>query len=182
MEKPTASIGKTPKSSADNRVDRKGFLGWMTVGWLAFSAATGGFFTMIIRFLFPNVLFEPPQSFKIGFPDDFAIGMVDTRFKKEHAVWIVRNKEGLYALSTVCTHLGCTPNWLNAEQKFKCPCHGSGYDSEGINFEGPAPRPMDRATLSLDAQGQIVVDVSQLFQCPPGAPCQFNAPGAFIRV
>ena len=39
----------------------------------------------------------------------------------------------------VCTHLGCTPNWLEAEQKFKCPCHGSGFYKDGINFEGPAP-------------------------------------------
>ena len=82
MAKPSASIGNDMDVKTDDTVDRKGFLGWMTVGWIAFSAATGGFFTMMIRFLFPNVLFEPPQSFKIGFPDDFTIGMVDTRFKK----------------------------------------------------------------------------------------------------
>ena len=179
MEKPTASIGKTPKSSADNRVDRKGFLGWMTVGWLAFSAATGGFFTMIIRFLFPNVLFEPPQSFKIGFPDDFAIGMVDTRFKKEHAVWIVRNKEGLYALSTVCTHLGCTPNWLNAEQKFKCPCHGSGFRISGIHFEGPAPRPLERFKIYRAEDGQVIVDKTKKFQQEKG---EWESNESFLKI
>ena len=73
MAKPTASIGKNLDSSANTTVNRKGFLGWMTVGWVAFAAATGGFFTMIVRFLFPNVLFEPPQSFKIGYPDDFSV-------------------------------------------------------------------------------------------------------------
>ena len=58
MAKPTASIGKNVTSAVENKVevDRKGFIGWITVGWLAFAAATGGFFTMIIRFLFPNVL------------------------------------------------------------------------------------------------------------------------------
>ena len=179
MEKPTASIGKKPEPSTDNRVDRKGFLGWMTVGWLAFSAATGGFFTMIIRFLFPNVLFEPPQSFKIGFPDDFAIGMVDTRFKKEHAVWIVRNKEGLYALSTVCTHLGCTPNWLNAEQKFKCPCHGSGFRITGIHFEGPAPRPLERFKIYRAEDGQVIVDKTKKFQQEKG---EWESNESFLKI
>ena len=168
MAKPTASIGENMDSTADNSVDRKGFIGWMTIGWLAFSAATGGFFTMMVRFLFPNVLFEPPQSFKIGYPDDFTIDMVDIRFKKKHAVWIVRNEQGLYALSTVCTHLGCTPNWLNTEQKFKCPCHGSGFRMTGINFEGPAPRPLERFKIYRAEDGQIVVDKTKKFQQEKG--------------
>ena len=179
MAKPTASIGKNVDSSDDNAVDRKGFLGWMTVGWLAFAAATGGFFTMIVRFLFPNVLFEPPQSFKIGYPDDFAVGLVDTRFKKKHAVWIVRNEEGLYALSTVCTHLGCTPNWLSTEQKFKCPCHGSGFRITGIHFEGPAPRPLERFKVYRAEDGQIVVDKTKKFQQEKG---EWESPESFLKL
>ena len=76
---PKASIGSDSKKD----LDRKSFISWLSVGWLAFAGATGGFFTILIRFLFPNVLFEPPQSFKIGFPDDFAVGKEDTRFKKK---------------------------------------------------------------------------------------------------
>jgi cytochrome b6-f complex iron-sulfur subunit len=163
MAKPSASIGNNMDIVTDESVDRKGFIGWMTIGWIAFSAATGGFFTMMIRFLFPNVLFEPPQSFKIGFPDDFSIGMVDIRFKKKYAVWIVRNESELYALSTVCTHLGCTPNWLSTEQKFKCPCHGSGFRMTGINFEGPAPRPLERFKVYRAEDGQIIVDKTKKF-------------------
>ena len=179
MAKPSASIGNNMDTTADNLVDRKGFLGWMTVGWIAFSAATGGFFTMMIRFLFPNVLFEPPQSFKIGFPDDFTIGMVDIRFKKKYAVWIVRNESGLYALSTVCTHLGCTPNWLNTEQKFKCPCHGSGFRMTGINFEGPAPRPLERFKVVRAEDGQIVVDKTKKFQKEKG---EWENPESFLKL
>ena len=167
MAKPLPSIGKKVETS-ENEVNRKGFIGWMAVGWVAFTAATGGFLTMIVRFFFPNVLFEPPQSFKIGKPDDFTVDMVDTRFKTEHGVWIVRNKEGLYALSTVCTHLGCTPNWLSTEQKFKCPCHGSGFRITGIHFEGPAPRPLERYKIYRADDGQVVVYKTKKFQQEKG--------------
>jgi len=179
MAKPTASIGKNENSTTDNSVGRKGFISWMTVGWVAFSAATGGFFTMMIRFLFPNVLFEPPQSFKIGYPDDFTKGMVDIRFKKKYAVWIVRDESGLYALSTVCTHLGCTPNWLNTEQKFKCPCHGSGFRKTGVNFEGPAPRPLERFKVYRAEDGQIVVDKTKKFQQEKG---EWENPESFLEL
>ena len=148
----------------ENMMNRKSFLTWLSVGWVAFAAATGGFFTVMIRFLFPNVLFEPPQSFKIGFPDDFESGKVDLRFKKKYNVWIVRDDQKITALSTVCTHLGCTPNWLETERKFKCPCHGSGFRSSGINFEGPAPRPLERFRIILANDGQILVDKTKSYK------------------
>jgi len=141
----------------------------------------GANFLMTLRFFFPRTLFEPATSFRIGYPGDFGFG-VDTRFQQQFRIWVNRNAEGIFVIYAKCTHLGCTPDWVESEAKFKCPCHGSGYDSEGINFEGPAPRPMDRAKVELDAQGQIVVDTSILFQCPPGAPCQFKQPGSFISV
>ena len=92
--------------------------------------------------------------------NDFAVGEVSEKFKKEFRVWIIRNQEGFYAIFAKCTHLGCTPRWLAAENKFKCPCHGSGYYKDGVNFEGPAPRPMDRVRITRAEDGQILVDVS----------------------
>ena len=175
---PKASIGINQEDS-EGKMDRKSFIKWLTIGWLAFAAATGGFFTVMIRFLFPNVLFEPPQSFKIGYPEDFEIGKVDLRFKKQYNVWVVRNDEGMYALSTVCTHLGCTPNWLMTERKFKCPCHGSGFRFSGINFEGPAPRPLERARIVRAEDGQIVVDKSRKFLEELG---QWTDPESFLQV
>ncbi len=148
-------------------------LGW---AWIAFTAATMGALTTCLRFFFPNVTFEPPLKFKVGFPDQFSIG-VDNRFKDEHRVWIVRNDQGFYALSTICTHLGCTPNWLQSEQKFKCPCHGSGYYITGINFEGPAPRPLERFNITIADDGQIQVDEGQKYQYELG---QWGLPGAFL--
>tara|TARA_Y100001970_G_scaffold285390_1_gene404927 strand:- start:18983 stop:19660 length:678 start_codon:yes stop_codon:yes gene_type:complete len=163
----------------DSQLTRKAFLNWLSVGWLAFAAATGGFFTAMIRYLFPNVLFEPPQSFKIGFPDNFEAGKVDLRFKKSHNVWIVRDDEKIIALSTVCTHLGCTPNWLETDRKFKCPCHGSGFRSSGINFEGPAPRPLERYRIVLANDGQILVDKTKKFNYEKG---EWGRSESFLKV
>ena len=115
-------------------MDRRRFLSWVGLAWVSFAAATTGALSIVARFLFPNVLFEPPTTFKAGYPSDYEIGVVDERWKEKFGVWIVKVAEGIYALSTTCTHLGCTPNWLSQENKFKCPCHGSGYRLSGVNF------------------------------------------------
>ena len=92
---------------------------------------------------------------------------------------MVRTKTEFFVLSTVCTHLGCTPNWLAAEQKFKCPCHGSGFYSTGINFEGPAPRPLERHKVALAPDGQLEVDKSKKFQQEKG---QWDDPEASLQM
>jgi len=174
--RPPAALGKTDSVSP---ITRRSFFSWLTVGWLTFVGATSAFFTMMLRYFFPNVLFEPVQTFLAGAPDDYTVGEVDLRWKDKYGVWIVRNEEGIYVLSTICTHLGCTPNWLVSEQKFKCPCHGSGYYKSGINFEGPAPRPLERFKISLSDDGQIIVDKTMKFQQEKG---QWNDPEAFLKV
>jgi cytochrome b6-f complex iron-sulfur subunit len=138
-------------------------------------------FLMFLRFFFPRTLFEPKTRFRIGFPADFGYG-VDTKFQNQYRIWVVRNTEGIFVISAICTHLGCTPDWKPSENKFKCPCHGSGYDPEGVNFEGPAPRPMDRAHVELDPEGQIVVDLSKVYRWPKGERSEFSDEGAIIRV
>jgi cytochrome b6-f complex iron-sulfur subunit len=149
------------------------------------TACTLGFlgtnFFMFLRFFFPRTLFEPKTVFRIGYPSDFGFG-VDTKFQKDYRIWVVRNAEGLFVIYARCTHLGCTPDWKSGENKFKCPCHGSGYDTEGVNFEGPAPRPLDRAKVELDAEGQIVVDTSVLYDWPKGGRSKFRDPGAFLSL
>lgn len=147
--------------------------------WTCVFGFLGANLLMTFRFFFPRTLFEPKTVFKIGFPSDFGYG-VDTRFQQDYRIWVVRNTQGIFAIFARCTHLGCTPDWVESENKFKCPCHGSGYDTEGINFEGPAPRPMDRAKIDLAPDGQLVVDVGTLYQCPPGADCQFDQTGAMV--
>lgn len=151
---------KNNEDNQGNGVTRREFISWFWLGWITFSVAAGAIATLLGRFLFPNVLFEKPSQFRAGPPSEYAAG-VDERFKDTQSVWIVKAKEGMYALSTVCTHLGCTPNWLPSENKFKCPCHGSGYRVTGLNFEGPAPRPLERFAISLDESGVIKIDKSR---------------------
>jgi cytochrome b6-f complex iron-sulfur subunit len=157
---------------------------WMALAWGAFSAASAAALAATGRFMFPNVLNEPPQQFKAGFPNEYGMG-VDERWKEKYGIWLVRTVEdieqhasGFYSLSVTCTHLGCTPNYLSAENKFKCPCHGSGFRTTGVNFEGPAPRPLERTRIVLAEDGQILVDKSRHFQRELG---QWTDPEAFLK-
>ena len=162
-----------PKARKVDDSGRRSFLGivlgsFMAIGFFTL-AATSTLFTLgFARFMFPNILIEPPSKFKVGFPGDFAPGTVETKFKAQFGVWIVNadydGRPEIVALKTVCTHLGCTPNWLEAEQKFKCPCHGSGFYKDGINFEGPAPRPLERYAIRIADDGQLEIDKSKTFQ------------------
>lgn len=165
---------------AKTEVSRRGFFSWAAVGWVGFSAALGGCLTAWGRFMFPNVLFEPPTTFKVGSPADFPVGVVDSRFKESNGVWVINDGERIYALIAICTHLGCPPNWLEAQNKFRCPCHGSGYYRSGVNFEGPTPRPLERARISVSPDdGQIIIDRSSKFQWELG---QWEDSNSYLEV
>ena len=147
--------------------------------WAAVAAFLTAWFLAFFRFFLPRTLFEPSTVFKIGYPTDYGLGVTE-KWLQAYRIWVDRTPDRLFVIYARCTHLGCTPDWKAAENKFKCPCHGSGYDSEGINFEGPAPRPMDRAHLELAPDGQILVDTAKLYSWPKGQPTHFNDPGAFL--
>jgi len=175
-----AAAGRDPDDTSPLLTRRA----WIGLSWGAFSAASAAALAATGRFMFPNVLNEPPQQFKAGFPNEYGMG-VDERWKEKFGIWIVRTPDdleqrasGFYALFTICTHLGCTPNYLPAENKFKCPCHGSGYRLSGINFEGPTPRPLERARIAVADDGQILVDKSRHFQWELG---QWKDPESFLK-
>ena len=174
--KPAAPAGVVETSSDPpvNKMRRR-------IVWATVAGALTTFFLMFVRFFLPRSILEPSSIFRIGSPADYAIG-VDTKWQQQYRIWVTRTSDRLFVIYARCTHLGCTPDWKASEYKFKCPCHGSGYDSEGVNFEGPAPRPMDRAKVALDAEGQIVVDVGTLYEWPKGEKGHFDDPGAFISV
>jgi menaquinol-cytochrome c reductase iron-sulfur subunit len=137
--------------------------------------ALGGQAYAFVRSLVPNVLYESPQRYKVGTPDQFNEG---PSFLEDKRVFIFRQKNTFHAISAACTHLGCTVKMqrLNQPKKvtvrgrdieeqaeFACPCHGSKYYGDGTNYSGPAPRPLDHYKLELSPDdGQLVVDASQI--------------------
>lgn len=149
--------GVEPAPAPAMRTTRRSLFGTAFLGWGAFLTAVGVGKLGLVRFLFPNVSFEPPQEFATAEKASFAKDTVNETWKGQ-GVWIVNTEGGVIALSTVCTHLGCTPDWLAAESKFKCPCHGSGYYINGVNFEGPTPRPLERFRVYEGADGKVWVD------------------------
>jgi cytochrome b6-f complex iron-sulfur subunit len=187
--------GKLPAAKAAGKpaveVERRSFLAmaagavcsWVVVAWTSMIAASTVGALGVARFMMPNVLVEPPTKFKIGPPNDYAPGTVSTKWQAQFNIWVVNGEvdgvRSIYALSTVCTHLGCTPNWLEGEQKFKCPCHGSGFYKSGVNFEGPAPRPLERFGIRLAEDGMLEVDKSVKFQKELG---QWSNPSCFVGV
>jgi cytochrome b6-f complex iron-sulfur subunit len=182
--KPDYAKPGAAKASKEQVAERRAFIFGMSalaLGFTSLSATAAAWTLGTVRFMFPNILREPPSKFSVGTPDKFPAGQVEERFKAQFGVWIVNTEyngqQQIFALKSVCTHLGCTPNWLEAEQKFKCPCHGSGFYKDGINFEGPAPRPLERYAIGKASDGSIEVDKSRTFQQEMGA---WDDPACFI--
>jgi cytochrome b6-f complex iron-sulfur subunit len=173
--------GTTPFEAPDMASRRETF--WMAAGWGLFGWASMTSVGMLVSFLFPRAPFDPKQVFRVGYPEEYPTNTVSEAFKKKNGVWICNEEYNgqqiLYALFTICTHLGCTPNWLEADAKFKCPCHGSGFYPSGVNFEGPAPRPLERAKIYIGDDGQVVIDKTKKFQQEKG---QWDDPDSFIPV
>ncbi|HAL56875.1 MAG TPA: Rieske (2Fe-2S) protein [Bacteroidetes bacterium] len=143
------------EESGNTLLTRRYFL--EAIGGGAIGIAAAGSAMLTAQFLSPNVLREPSLRFKAGPTENFPPDSVT--LQKEQKVFIVRPKEGhFYAMSAVCTHLGCITNWKTEEGIVACPCHGSRFDSEGIVLDGPAPRSLQRFAMTLDEQGELVVD------------------------
>ncbi|MDP4219202.1 MAG: Rieske (2Fe-2S) protein [Bacteroidota bacterium] len=124
-----------------------GSIGIVSVGSIALSAS----------YLSPNVVKEPPTKFKLGTPSNFSPGSVT--LIQDQNVFVVRAKEGyFFALSATCTHLGCITNWKGEEGIIACPCHGSKFNREGTVIGGPAPKQLPRFEMTLDDQGNLIVD------------------------
>ena len=152
-------------------------------GWAAVFVATMTGLMGFMRYMFPRVLLEPATTFKAGFPTEYALSAVNEKFKKDQRVWIVRQEDGnFFAISAICTHLGCTPNWFATDNKFKCPCHGSGFYRDGTNYEGPAPRPLDRFKISLDPEGRLMVDKGVVYRMAPGRLPNEQYPQSILKV
>lgn len=133
---------------------RRRFLEWL--GKFSFMAGFAGIFASTMRFMLPNVLYEPPTTFLVGKTKDFPPDSVT--FLENNRLFIFRRPEGMFAISSVCSHLGCNVRWESEGGGFDCPCHGSRFDTDGRNIEGPAPRPLKWYELSLLSDNKLQIN------------------------
>ena len=133
---------------------RRGF--FTLVGLVALAVATLAATVLSLRFIVPNVTYDESLLFKAGSPDDYPVG--STTIFSDKRIALNRDLDGFYAVSLICTHLGCTPRWFQNDNMFRCPCHGSRYLRDGVRFYGPAPRPMDVVQVGVGPDGQLFVD------------------------
>jgi len=152
--------------------NRRNFLARLTGVVVAGGAVVAGW--PLLRSLIPNVLYEPPKRFPVGDPNRFQEGVT---FVDEQRVYLFRKGNSFYAISGVCSHLGCTVKFagygrpqektvrrvdFTAIGEFHCPCHGSKFHGEGTNYSGPAPRPLKWFHLEISpANGELIVDMGR---------------------
>jgi len=142
---------KEPKIQDPNR--RQAFV-QLGVGSLCVACAGATVFGY--EFLAPNVLYEPSPIVNAGRPDRYPPGSVTQDLQS--GIYIVHGPEGIYAMSAVCTHLGCLTAWKPELGIVACPCHGSKFNRDGSKIEGPAPRPLRWLQASLSDEGDLLVD------------------------
>lgn len=147
---------ESPAIPAAEGTNRRDFFG--RIGIAACAAAVAGSGVVTLDYLRPRVLFEPPTRFRAGTPLDYPEGVV--RFNKQQRAYVIGASGGVYALSAVCTHLGCITRFLSDEKCIACPCHGSRFDLEGNVIHGPAPRPLQWLEVQADTSGNLLVDTS----------------------
>jgi cytochrome b6-f complex iron-sulfur subunit len=130
-------------------------LGLVSLGVAGAGAAVFGY-----EFLAPNVLYEPSPVTSLGKPDRYPQGSVTADPKA--GIYIVHGPEGFYALSAVCTHLGCLTSWAAGQNQIACPCHGSKFNVEGVRVAGPAPKPLAWLRMWINDEGELMVDRSSI--------------------
>jgi cytochrome b6-f complex iron-sulfur subunit len=142
------------KLDKPDAISRRDFLNEVTAGALGIAGL--GALVVTYRYLSPNALFEPSTTFRAGNPDLYPVNSVT--FNQDQQVYIVRTQEGFYAVSAVCTHLGCITQWKPDANLIACPCHGSKFKSDGTKVEGPAPRSLPHFAITLTPDGELLVD------------------------
>jgi cytochrome b6-f complex iron-sulfur subunit len=158
----TTSASPAPERSRlePEPIPRRDFLG-LAAAWsalLTFAFATLG----LAKLPKPGVLPTPSRKFRVSLPDSLAPGA--PWIAPGRPVVLVRDTEGVYAVSRVCTHLGCIVQ--PSPTGFDCPCHGSRFSPDGAVVQGPAPKPLRWLAVTSLGGGSFVVDEGTAV--PPG--------------
>lgn len=158
--KKPAEVAASSAPQGAREVSRRDFFN--EIAMAALGIAGLGASVVTYRFFSPNVLFEPPSSFRVGNPDQYPVDSVS--FIEDQQVYIVRTNDGFYAVSAVCTHLGCITQWKPESNQIACPCHGSKFKRDGTKIEGPAPNPLPHFAIALTADGDLRVDKLEILK------------------
>lgn len=148
---------KITPAEPGNDVNRRAFFVRLGLGSLGIAAAGTAAFSY--QFLSPNVLYEPSPIVNAGKPENYAVDSVT--LDANTGIYLIHDQEGFYALSAVCTHLGCLTAWKPELDIIACPCHGSKFNRDGVKIAGPAPRPLPWLQTSLSDEGDLMVDRSK---------------------
>ncbi len=145
-----------PAPDSPEQMSRRSFFVKVGVGSVAVAALGTAAFGY--QYLSPNVLYEPSPIVDAGKPDRYPPDSVT--LDPETAIYVVRSGEGFFALSAICTHLGCLTAYKPELGIIACPCHGSKFKTTGVKIEGPAPRPLPWLRMWLNDDGNLMVDRS----------------------
>ncbi len=145
---------ETERPNEAQDLNRRQFFVKLGAGSLAVAGLGGCVFGL--QYLAPSVLYEPAPIVSVGKPEHYPVDSVtlDPRF----GIFVVRLQEGFYAMSAVCTHLGCLSVWKPEMGKIACPCHGSYFQRDGSVIAGPAPRPLPWLKMWITDDGSLMVD------------------------
>jgi cytochrome b6-f complex iron-sulfur subunit len=147
-------------AASGDEVDRRQF--FVKLGLGSLSIAVAGTTVFAYQFLSPNVLFEPSPIVNAGKPESYPLDSVTLDVNS--AIYLIHAKEGFFALSAICTHLGCMTAWKPELGIIACPCHGSKFKRDGEKIEGPAPRPLPWLRTWLSDDGELMVDRSTIIR------------------
>ena len=147
-----------PEGANAGELNRRQF--FIKVGATSLAVAGVGSLAFGLRYLSPNVLYEPSPIVSAGKPDHYAENSVtlDPRL----GLFVVRSERGFYALNAVCTHLGCLTVWKPEAEVIACPCHGSTFHRDGSVIAGPAPRALPWLKMWMSDDGDLMVDRSTI--------------------
>ena len=129
-------------------------------GFLKVSLIASGLLTSwgIFRFLGYQQPVESPVRLALMDAEAYVVGSATA--VPQLKAWILRDEAGLYALSAVCSHLGCTIS--KTDTGFECPCHGSRFNMKGTALQGPAVKQLEYLELSLTEENLVVLDSSKI--------------------
>ena len=151
-----ADDSKFRTAETAQEVSRRAFFTRLGLGSLGL--ATVGTLSFAYQYMSPNVLYEPSPIVNAGKAEKYPVDSVT--LDALAAIYLIHVQEGFFALTAICTHLGCMTAWKPELGIIACPCHGSRFNREGQKLAGPAPKPLPWLRTWISDDGDIMVDRS----------------------